>query len=323
MLILKGPAEPILALGFTPDAATLYASHYAAVGISAWNLADHTVRKVEVEGEQVFGEFPLHPGGRWAFAHRRAAPQSIALDLVSGKVKPIDATNPWGHLAVSPDGKRFATIALATGPARRGQSVYALCGWAMTAAGPKRAWELRSPDDALVWWITFVGNDTLVTEDKVPEQYSKAHKGYRPATRLAVRSAKNGKVTTTFDSPYEGFEPRHLFASPDGRWLVARRGTSLRVWDASDWENPPVVVPGNEDPRGHLMRAAAFHPSSRFLLLASDGPSVTAIDTATWKPAHRWNWKAGALRAVAVSSDGTLAAAAGPRGAVVVWDWDL
>lgn len=323
MLILRGPASPILAMAFAPNATRLFVSHYAAAGISDWNLAEQTVRPVKVNGVAAYGDFQLHPGGRWAFTNIRATPQSVAIDLLNEKVKTIDFVNPWDHLAISPSGKHLVTVAMAKGRARTNQSVFALCGWTLTTAGPKRAWELRSPGDALAWVVTFVGNDLLVTEDKLTARYSKQHKGYRPATRLAVRSAKSGRIATTFDSPFEGYESRHLLASPDGRWLVARRGLSLRVWDATDWEKPPIIVPGNEEPRGHLLRAAAFHPSGRFLLLASDGPSVSAFDTSTWKSVHRWNWKAGALRAVAVAPDGSLAAAAGPSGKIVVWDWDL
>jgi WD40 repeat protein len=69
--------------------------------------------------------------------------------------------------------------------------------------------------------------------------------------------------------------------------------------------------------------AACFHPSAPYLLLANGGPSVIVFDT-TWKPVRKWKWDTGGvLRTVAVSPDGSLAAAGGPRGVVVVWDLDL
>lgn len=325
MFVLKGPEEQILALRFAPDSTTLYATHAADVGVRAWNLADHTSRMVKFENKSVYGEFVLHPGGRWAFVCRRGefSGNARALDLDTGSAKPVNFVNPWGHVAVSSDGTRLATIGTANGPAKGGASVYALCGFTMTAAGPRPEWELRSPADALAWVVAFVGNDTLVTEDKLPEVYSAKHKGVRPAFRLAVRSATTGQVTTVLDSPYDGWDSRHLFASPDGAQFVAQRGLTLHVWDVTDWEKPPLVVPGKDDARVNIQRAAAFHPTQPYLLLANDGPSVLVFDTSTWKQVRRWNWKAGTMRAVAVSPDGALAAAAGPRGAIVVWDLDL
>jgi hypothetical protein len=96
----------------------------------------------------------------------------------------------------------------------------------------------------------------------------------------------------------------------------------LWVYDTADWIRPPVVVPGT-DKKLLDERAAAFHPSGRYLLLANNGPSVLVYDTATWKEVRKWKWDAGTLRTVGISPDGTLAAAAGPHGAVVVWDLDL
>ncbi len=323
MFVLKGPEQPVLALAFSPDATTLYASHVAAGGVTVFDLAARASRVLEAGGAPALGEVAVHPGGRWLFGSRRGPAASFALDLPNRTAKLLNAVNPWDQLAVSPNGQRLATIGSSM-PTRTKTHGFGLFGWTMTVAGPRHAWEWKPPNEVLPWVVAFVGNDTFVTEDRLPPKYSEAHSGYRPATRLALRSATDGKLLTTFDSPYEGYETRHLFAPPDGRCLVARRGLALHVWDATDWGKPPVVVPGKEDkPGSNLLRATAFHPSAPYLLRANDGPSVTALDTATWKETRRWNWKAGVLRAVAVSPDGTLAAAGGPRGTIVLWDLDL
>jgi WD40 repeat protein len=138
--------------------------------------------------------------------------------------------------------------------------------------------------------------------------------------RVTIRNADNGEPETELTGLHERFD--QLLASPSGNWLVARTGTKLHVWDANDWNRPPRIVAGKHK---HTMRfpLAAFHPSGRYLLLADNTSSIIAFDTTTWNEARKWNWNAGSLHAVAVSSDGTLAAAGGLRGAVVVWDWDL
>jgi WD40 repeat protein len=319
MMILKGPRDPVQAIVFSPDATTLYATHRSE-GVHVWNMADHTGTRLDIDERPVYGDFLVHPNGRWAFGqHRSVRNASCAIDLNGPRAKSFNFVNSWDHLAVSPDGRLLVTVGFAKAT-RTVAHGFGLFGWKMAGAGPRRAWAVKPPDDALPWAIAFVDNATFVTEDRLPAKYSKAYKADRPDHRLAVRSAADGAVIATLDSPYEGYESRHLFASPDGKQFVARRGTVLWVYNPTDWQKPPTVVAGKDS---YLLRAAAFHPSGRYLLLASDGPSVTAFDTSTWKPAHRWNWKAGVLRAVAVSRDGTLAAAAGPRGDVVVWDLDL
>jgi WD40 repeat protein len=69
--------------------------------------------------------------------------------------------------------------------------------------------------------------------------------------------------------------------------------------------------------------AAAFDPTSRHLFAARYDATVHVFDAAGWGCRVRYDWGIGPLRAVAVSPDGTLAAAGGERGEVVVWDVDL
>jgi WD40 repeat protein len=67
----------------------------------------------------------------------------------------------------------------------------------------------------------------------------------------------------------------------------------------------------------------AFHPSGRFLAATSNDNTVKLYDVQTWKLAHAFDWEIGRLRSVAFSPDGTLAAAGGDNGKIVVWDFDL
>ena len=327
MLVLKGPDKPVQALAFAPYAATLYAVH-GYVGVHAWNLSTHTGAGLEAGGLRVFGEFAVHAGGRWAFGRRpdqdtRPDNDSCVIDLKTGRARPFNFLGVVGqHLAFSPDGSRLVTVGHSDYDADRPAKARSdrLYEWTMTATGPRYAWHLDTPEDAQPWRVVFAGNDTLVSEDWVTDG-PRGATGYQPKrSRLAVRSAATGKVLRTLDAPTDRVE--QLLASPDGQQVVVRGGTQLWAYDTTDWKKPPVAVEGKHGNR-HPESAACFHPTAPYLLLANNGPSVVVYDTNTWKPARKWKWSAGTLRACAVSPDGTLAAAAGPRGTVVVWDLDL
>jgi WD40 repeat protein len=321
MLILKGPNEPIHALVFAPDATTLYAVH-GYVGVHTWKLADRTVSGFDV-GRRVFGEFVVHPGGRWAFGRRpssdfRSDNDACLLDLTGPRARPFNFSGVVGqHVAISPDGSYVVTVGHSDWDKDRPAKTRSdrLYGWKLTATGPRYVWHRDTPEGAQPWRVVFVGNESLVSEDQITDGPN-----LLGVPRLCVRSATSGKPVRVIDSPNELIE--QLLAAPDARQVVVRRGTMMWVYDPTDWKKRPTVVEGKwanflEE------RAAAFHPSGRYLLLANNGPSVVVYDTATWEPVRKWKWDVGTLRAVAVSADGSLAAAAGPRGTAVVWDWDL
>jgi WD40 repeat protein len=63
----------------------------------------------------------------------------------------------------------------------------------------------------------------------------------------------------------------------------------------------------------------AAHPDGRLLATIS-GDQVALWDAPSWQPGKTFSWKVGALRAIAFSPDGMLAAVGGAKGRVVVWD---
>ena len=69
--------------------------------------------------------------------------------------------------------------------------------------------------------------------------------------------------------------------------------------------------------------AMAYHPAGRHLYATSNDTTVHVFDTATWERVTRFTWHLGRLKAVAVSPDGTLAAAGGDNGDIVIWDVDV
>lgn len=326
MLILQGPDHPVQALTFSPDSTTLYIvqGHH---GIRAWNVIDRTATRLEIDGRLLVKQFVFHPGGRWAFsatAHTTPPAHNMArlVDLAAGTMRPFNFTgSARDNVAVIPGGARLVTVgdsmfdADSPSPSYRHRT--RLYGWTMTAVGPEYDWHRDVPRNEHVLFVAALDNRFATAERVRPKGG-----GYDAEwdVRLTIRRAADGFRVT--ELPYPHGQIQQFLASPDGGLLVGRLGTELHVWGAADWKAPPVVVAGGHD-AAMEPAAAAFHPSGRYLLLANNDPSVIALDTSTWKRVQTWKWDAGALRSAAVSPDGTLAAAGGAGGTVVVWDLDL
>jgi WD40 repeat protein len=100
---------------------------------------------------------------------------------------------------------------------------------------------------------------------------------------------------------------------PDGERMIYAAGSHLRcvpLTGTGGWETvtrkPPLEI--------------ALHPNGRMLLVADGSKKVTAYDTDNGRPAAQYDWGIGKVGCVTYSPDGTLAAAGGEKGQVVVWD---
>ncbi|MBN9119778.1 MAG: hypothetical protein J0I06_11575 [Planctomycetes bacterium] len=324
MLVLHGEG-PVQSLAFAPDGATLYAAQGRHHDVRAWNLADRTAVPFVAGGETMVGALHFLPGGRWAVGHsnRSAPPRDNPfrlIDVPAGTARPFPFCTWYGHAAAA-DGSQLVGLGHSHYDEERAaeSSCYRLYGWTLTPAGLEYAWHRNLSTHTDVRSVTRLGADRFATAATV--RFS-ANLLDSAAWRIevTVRRAADGEPEEEHAAPQQRVQ--QLLASPQGDKLVLRSGTGLRVWDANDLKKRPAIVEGKfkstmEPP------AAAFDPSGRYLLLANDGPSVIVYDTTTWKQVRKWKWDVGVLRAVAVAPDGTLAAAAGPRGAIAVWDLDL
>ena len=108
-----------------------------------------------------------------------------------------------------------------------------------------------------------------------------------------------------------GREATRQLQRHDALGVAGARGRAARS-AASDSQRQPKEV----------HRELTYHPSGRQLYATSNDQTVHLFDTATWERSGRFTWRLGMLKAVAVSPDGTLAAAGGDRGDIVIWDVD-
>jgi hypothetical protein len=132
--------------------------------------------------------------------------------------------------------------------------------------------------------------------------------------RVVARSTLTGALIAA--APVGLTNVRGLVAAPDGSLAVCFKNSSLHAW------RPGGSVEKVRTGTLRHYRALAFHPDGRHLLAGNNDTTARLIDTHTWQIVRQFAWDIGTLTAVAVSPDGTRAAAGG-AGAVVVWDLDL
>ncbi|HEY1186136.1 MAG TPA: WD40 repeat domain-containing protein, partial [Gemmata sp.] len=105
---------------------------------------------------------------------------------------------------------------------------------------------------------------------------------------------------------------------PSGEQVVGVHEMTLLAWSLPGGGEPRLA---RNDSRKHFT-ALAFHPNGRRVFVTSNDETVHVFDAHTLGRVNRYTWQIDRLSAVAVSPDGTLAAAGSATGDIVVWDLD-
>lgn len=308
MRVLTAADGPVLGLGFGPAADALAAA-VKDRGVFLWPLASTSPVAIRIDrfDPPKFCSPVFAPDGRSVSWLGRYGPRTYDRDARALTEIGLDAAGNLCALCRFTAGDRIVT-----------QHTYpesALIGWRPADDGWEREWSVStrrfmaflptlSPDG---------GRVAMLTREVKSTQF------HGPHARLELRSAVSGTVTATADYPAYSQEPEALVFSPDGAQLVAVHKATLLVWPVPKLGEPRAV---RNDTRKHFT-AVAYHPSGRYLFAASRDTTVHVFETATWERVARFSWNVGPLRSVAVSPDGTLAAAGGHTGEVVVWDLDV
>jgi WD40 repeat protein len=112
---------------------------------------------------------------------------------------------------------------------------------------------------------------------------------------------------------------RALACSRDGERLVMVVRNALHVWRAGDRAHEAELVWGG--PKDFLY-AAGFTRDGHYLMAAGSTGAVRFWSVGDWQVRNELDFGIGKVRAADLAPDGTLGAAGGEGGEVVVWDMD-
>ncbi len=308
MRLLNAEPGDVLSLTFSPEGEALAAA-VEGQGVFLWNLGSNGTRvcldpalnnqRLRTLSFDADGRTVGWVGGNvWTIYDRD--------ERALGK-KTLDGHGSVNAVVRTPDGTRIISQHIFP--------EFTLIGWAASEAGWEPEWTVSTKELSIrVLAVDAAGERTAVICQPTAHKPTWWHE---TDTRLDLRSAVSGVVQASGPCPYH--EVQELAFSPDGTQLVGVHQMTLVIWNVPELGEPLLI---RNDSRKHFT-SARFHPSGRYLFTTSNDETVHVFDTATWERVSRFTWRMGRLRAVAVSADGSLAAAGNDKGEVVVWDTDL
>jgi WD40 repeat protein len=304
--VLKAADGEVLDLAFSPDGRAVAAA-VEYHGVFLWNLAAATPSfvRLSAEGGYCKGGLSFSADGRslaWLTIGGRRVYDRDAREFAEHSFAVTETTHA---VAAGADGARVVS--------QHGMPDFCLIGWRADGGAWARDWTV-SVADLSVSSLTLSPDGTRFA---LLARSALGGRWWEQPMRVEVRDAATAAVRGTGDYPYNYAKP--LLFSPDARQLVGFNGMALLAWAVPELGASRTV---QNDTRKHFT-ALAYHPSGRHLYATSNDETVHVFDAHTWERAGQFTWQLGELKAVAVSPDGTLAAAGGANGDVVIWDVDL
>jgi WD40 repeat protein len=304
--VLKAADSEVLDLAFSPDGRAI-AAGFEYLPVFLWNLESSASVPVRLttDGAYTRGGLQFSADGRslWWWDGETRWTYNRDTRLYAHQVFAIPGRNP-GAVA-SNDGSRIIS--------QHGMPNYCLIGWQSTQEGWRRQWTVSTADIA-VESLTLSADGrkfALAVRSTLGERWMENE------LQVEVWDGATGGFLGKGDYAY-GYAPVLLF-SPEASQLVGINDMTLLVWSVLQLGQPHLV---RNDSRKDFT-AIAYHPSGHRLFATSNDATAHVFDTATWERVARFTWQIGKLKAIAVSPDGTLAAAGGENGDIVIWDVDL
>ncbi len=310
MQVLKTALAHVLDVAFSPDCRAVAAA-VAGAGVFLWNLDSPNIAPVRLDAGDDDLEI-YQPGGLTFSADGRRLAWLTATGrrtydrdtrTATTAAYPLPAHGTYHCLDAS--GERTVT--------NHSFPDFCLSGWHRVEADWVRRWQLSTR-------ALSVGSLKLdPTGDRFAmlTRPTEGARWWEQRMRLEVRDAATAALLSEGPYPYSYAAP--LYFHPGGLQVAGTNGMTLLVWPLPDGGDPRLVR--NPDSRKHFT-ALAYHPSGDRLFVTSNDETVHVFDAQSLARTTRYTWQIGELSAVAVSPDGTLAAAGSASGDVVVWDLD-
>jgi WD40 repeat protein len=307
MRVLKTVAGEVLDVAFSPDCRAIAAAVEGA-GVFLWNLDSPTIAPVrlEVEGGYRSGGLGFSADGRQLAWQTLEGRRTYDRDSRTATATAYPMPTPHGVYHCS-DASGTRAVSNHTFPD------HCLIGWKRIEDEWVQQWKVSTRElSVLMPTLAPAGDRFAVFTRAAP-----GGRWWEQPMRLEVRDATTSAQMTTGSYPYT--YAAALRFHPAGEQIAGINNMTLLVWALPTGGDPRLAR--NADSRQHFT-SLAYHPNGRHLFVTSNDTTVHVFDAQTLDRVNRYTWQLEKLSAVAVSADGTLAAAGSASGDVVVWDLD-
>lgn len=303
MLIWRGHRAKVRSLAFSPDGRRLAST--AGNSKFAWLWDPTTGKKAEKftdnhrSGSDVVRHVAFFPDGRFLAGTWERGGVTIWYTASGGRASVLTNSGYALYpdtLAVSPDGLRLFGC--------NNQ----LLEWITPTVRPPSAGPAPN-DRAHDHWLggaVRLGFSPKGTYFCVAESNMWLHDPVTLAERRRLRAPHGSASASAFAF------------TPDEARLAVAFGHRAAVWNTAAWDEKPVRIAGH----GNLVRAIGFLPGGGTVFTAAMDGTVRLWDSTTGAEQRSFDWGIGKIQAAAVSPDGTMCAAGGDDGHIVVWDVD-
>ncbi len=256
----------------------------------------------------------FHPRSPWLYITSR--PGLFAFNIDTNVTRQLWSPGDFvRNLTLDPTELRL----IATGIGPRTNTVVEYRTICFSVADPEKSvklWERRDVDPPNEGWASLLA---FYPDGKEFVSVESSFAGMRSdGPRITIRDTDTGEPVHTIRGA--GTDANCLAISPTGEMLVTSIAHRLFLFDLKDLSAEPREL--KNDSKKHFT-GLAFHPSGKYLAVASNDRTVKMFDTANWQVAKTFTWNIGKMRCIAFSPDGTLAAAGSGIGKVIVWDVDV